>query len=172
MEERPSFFVDVPADFTHRFANIYSAETHNPSGSARYGCCFPADGLPLELVKEGVPGTWRKDGEYRNHVHVKDGSVAYTRATSVTPPIIMPGECDIRDVVKWKHVLDLVATTNLPRDWLFRERELRLRVQPYDWENDMQGRGVSLRLTAVQVMDLEEGFIGRYLREMLRGCRD
>ncbi len=167
-DKRPSFTVDVPRDFTHRFADVFTPGAVNPNGPPRYGCCFPASELPADLVEEGAPGTWRSDG-YQSHVKEREGVPPYVRATSLTAPVVLPRSLDPDDLARWQHLLTLCDLTGMPRGMVFRERLLRLAVRPYDWKHAMAGKGISLRLEAVQVLELDDGPLRRRVLDAVRG---
>lgn len=164
-----TFTVGVPRDFVPRFASIF--KPMQPPGGIdappRYGCCFPASELPAgEVLQLGYspPG-----GGWRGAVRVREDGPPLLCARSNVAPLVVPGEASPSDLVAWESLLWLCDQTNMPREWAFRERELRLLVEPMDFDQrgSRGASGRSLVLRAVQVVDLDEGFLRRELRRRI-----
>lgn len=170
MTTHASFTVDVPEDFTMRFASLFvPARGPMDSMPAKYTCLFPAKQLPDEWRDRlGVhtPIGWRPAERARE-------GVEYIGASSRIQPLILPKEASSQDLIEWECLLHLCDVMAMPRDWIFRERALKLLVQPFDFARyEFKTWGTVLNLRAVQVMDLEEGFLRREIRRRLDEMQD
>lgn len=84
----------------------------------------------------------------------RDG-VRYATAGSKIAPVVVPGTGCRSSWDWWQHQLARCDGMNLPRDFLFREMELRLLVQPFEWRSpqpSFSSCGITLNLKAVQVV--------------------
>lgn len=155
MSDYPTFSVRVPRGFKPRFASVYRpAPSPMPSAPDKYMCCFPAAELPAgaeEWLGTDTGYGWRP--MVRERMGVPSGM-----ASSKVAPVVLPGTGQKHDWDWWQHQLARCEAMNLPRDFLFREMDLRLLVQPFEWRREhglggkLQMHGIVLNLKAVQVV--------------------
>jgi hypothetical protein len=148
----PTFSVRVPRGFKPRFASVFRPSPGIMGGPDKHGCCFPADELPAG--SEEWLGTYVQHRGFQSIVRERDG-VRCAMARSSLPPVVLPGTGQKHDWDWWQHQLARCDAMNLPRDFLLREMELRLLVQPFEWRSPVpsfRSSGITLNLKAVQVV--------------------
>jgi hypothetical protein len=167
-DDRRTFVVDIPADFTPRFANVLVPRADYSTDNLRFYLCVPADGLPADELK--CLGFRIQNNGWRSRVRELEG-VRFVSSTSKQRPRIMPGQGTAADIMEWGILQHTCETFNFPPDWLMRDRHLRAQVTAYDYDNGF-GSGRVLALDAVQVCDLSEGHIRKEINRFLRSFKE
>lgn len=170
-----TFVVEVPTTFESRYASILTpaaAPRNVQDAQPNYSCCFPKGQLPEEL--ENMIGFYRKDysprpydsGPYfTSNLKTNDrNQEQYFMSRNKDRPKLAPppGPYGFGHYTRgMQDLFEFCQTWSISPNAIFIKRDIRLAVQPWLFNNPFVGEGawVSLKLRAVQLMDMKLGHL-------------